>query len=243
MSLTREPMFNVPAVVVAVLAVMLVLHFGREFVSEDTATWWLLALAFIPARYAGLAAELPGGDLASLTSPVTHMLIHGDVSHLAINAAWLLAFGTVLARRMGALRFLAFAIAGGLAAAALFEAMNPRLAAPMVGASGAIAAMMGGVMRFLFNAIDLRLGSLLRENPAAIPRSSIMQALTDRRVIMASAVFIGLNLITMIGVSLIGEAGAIAWEAHLGGYIFGLLTFGAFDRAAHNIVASNFEVE
>ena len=78
--------------------------------------------------------------------------------HLAINSAWFLAFGSVMSRRMGALRFLAFAMCGGIAGALAFLALHPGLLAPVIGASGAVAAMMGGVMRFLFNAIDRHKG-------------------------------------------------------------------------------------
>jgi membrane associated rhomboid family serine protease len=201
--------------------------------SEEQFTWWILALAFIPARYAGMAGELPGGVPAAVTSFVTHMAVHAELIHLVFNSAWLLAFGSVLCARLGALRFLAFSIAGGIAGALLFLLFNRGLAAPVIGASGAIAAMMGGVMRFLFNAIDRREGYLLRNNPAAIPRVSLKGALQDRRIVLASAVFIALNLLAIVGFGKF-SVGAIAWEAHIGGYLFGLLAFSAFDSAMQN---------
>jgi hypothetical protein len=91
---------------------------------------------------------------------------------------------------------------------------NPGLAAPVIGASGAISAMMGGVMRFLFNAIDRREGYLLREQPRSIPRMSLAQSLKDRRIVLASLVFVGVNLLAIVGFGKFGESGAIAWEAH-----------------------------
>jgi membrane associated rhomboid family serine protease len=195
---------------------------------------FLLAMALIPSRYAGFASEIPGGEIAKITSFVTHMLVHADVVHLAVNSAWLLAFGSVLCRRMGALRFLVFSIAGGIAGACLFLVMNPGLAAPVIGASGAIAAMMGGVMRFLFSAIDQGRGYLLREDPAAIPRMDLRAALTDRRIVLSSVVFVLLNLAAIVGFGKLGAVGAIAWEAHLGGYFFGLLAFALFDVASQH---------
>lgn len=239
----REPIFNVPGVVLAILALCVGVHVAGNFMDPETATWFLLMLAFIPARYSGLAADLPGGEIAAFTSPLTHMVTHADSAHLAINAAWLLAFGSILARRVGATRFLAFSIVGGLAGALLFLVMHPGLVAPVVGASGAIAAMMGGVMRFLFNAIDVKRGYLLREAPQLIALTPLGGVFRDRRIVIASLVFLGLNLFALFGFGAFGSAGAIAWEAHVGGYLFGLLCFGAFDTAPQNSSPTPAEVD
>ncbi len=239
----REPVFNVPGAVLAVLGLLIAIHAGRQLLPIEDSTWLLLAMAFIPARYSGMAGDLPGGAMAGVTSVVTHMFAHADIVHLSINGAWLLAFGSVLCRRMGVLRFSLFAVSGGVAGALMFLMMHPGLLAPVVGASGAIAALMGGVMRFLFSAIDRGQGYLLRDEPAAIPRMDLRTALSDRRVVIASAVFVGLNLLAIYGFGAMGTASAIAWEAHLGGYFFGLLGFGLFDTAAQKISPSPPEVE
>ena len=90
-------------------------------------------------------------------------------------------------------------------------------------------------MRFLFNAIDRGEGHLLRQQPCRhSARDAKQEHLQDRRILLASAVFIGINLLAIIGFGKFGAAGAIAWEAHVGGYLFGLLAFGAFDTAAQN---------
>jgi membrane associated rhomboid family serine protease len=239
----RQPIFNVPAAMLALLAVLIAIHVGRQFLDEETGLWWLIALAFIPARYSGLAGELPGGDLASLTSFVTHQFLHADKIHLLVNSAWLLAFGAVIYRRVGLLRFLAFMIASGIAGALLFLLLHPGLMAPVIGASGAIAGLMGGVMRFLFNAIDGGLGPQLREDPAAIPLMPLKTALSDRRIVASSAVFVALNLLAIVGFGALGTASSIAWEAHLGGYFFGLLAFGLFDVASQRVSLSSTNVE
>lgn len=230
---SREPIFNVPGAVLAILAVLISVYVALSMMPEEQFTWWILALAFIPARYAGMADALPGGEPAAVTSFVTHMAVHAEITHLVFNSAWLLAFGSVLCARLGGWRFLAFSIAGGIAGALMFLLFNPALAAPVIGASGAIAAMMGGVMRFLFNAIDRGEGYLLRHNPAAIPRVSVKDALLDRRIVFASVVFIALNLLAMLGFGTFGAV-SIAWEAHVGGYLFGLLAFSHFDIAMQN---------
>ncbi|MFN0218161.1 MAG: rhomboid family intramembrane serine protease [Hyphomicrobium sp.] len=239
----REPIFNVPGSVLAVLAVCAgVLGLAAILPVED-ADRFIISLAFIPARYSG-GVDIPGGDLASVTSFFTHIFTHAGLMHLVINGAWLLAFGSILSRRIGPWRFLAFFLAGGVAGALSFLALNWGAAVPVVGASGAIAALMGAVMRFLFVALDSRQGYLLRENPGAIPAMGLAETLTDRRIVISTALFIAINLLAMIGFGRMdSSAGGIAWEAHLGGYAFGLLAFGAFDVATHNASPSAADVE
>ncbi len=241
---SKEPIFNIPGAVLALVLVFIAVHLGRLYaLSLEDGTWLLYAMAFIPARYAGFAGEIPGGDLASVTSFVSHMFVHADAVHLAVNSAWLLAFGSVLNRRLGAVRFLSFAICGAIAGASAFLLAHPGLAAPVIGASGAVAALMGGVMRFIFNAIDNQQGYLLSENPSVIPRMSVLQALTDRRIVIASLMFVGLNLLAIIGFGSMGTVGSIAWEAHLGGYFFGLFAFALFDIASQKIVRYGEDVQ
>ncbi|HML30735.1 MAG TPA: rhomboid family intramembrane serine protease, partial [Hyphomicrobium sp.] len=67
--------------------------------------------------------------------------------------------------------------------------------------------------------------------PSAIPAVSIRGALRDGRIVLASIVFLAINLLAIIGFGKFGETGAIAWEAHIGGYLFGLFAFGLFDRS------------
>lgn len=229
----REPVFNVPGVVLGVLAVFIVLHVGRYLLPYEDALWWLAVLAFVPARYTVHVGDIPGGVTAAFTSPFTHMLLHEDLMHLSVNALWLLPTGSVLARRLGNVRFLAFAICGGLAGALAFYSANPGVAVPVIGASGAVAALMGGVMRILFSGDDdpREHWKRLQNDPAAVPCLSLGAALTDRRVVIASAVFIAVNLLAFANFGDFAGEGNIAWEAHLGGYFFGLLLFQLFDVA------------
>jgi membrane associated rhomboid family serine protease len=226
----REPILNAPASVLAVISVLALIHAIRSLLSADQDDELLAALAFVPARYDTGGDELPGGGLARLTSLVTHMLLHGDVVHLLINSAWLLVFGTPIARRLGTARFLAFLAFCGACGAATFWLFNPHLNAPMVGASGAISGLMAGVLRFLFNALDLGHAGLMEAGTAPVPRMTVGQLLRDRRALVTIVIWLALNFALVLGVGDIAPPGAIAWEAHLGGFTAGLLTFGYFDR-------------
>lgn len=226
----HEPMFNVQGSVLAVLGLMVAVHLVRLGLSADWDTWLTLALAFIPARYSGFADVLPGGSVASVTSFITHTLVHGDFVHLGLNAAWLVAFGGAVANRVGSVRFLLFFAFCAIAGAATFLVFHPGQMVPMVGASGAISGMMGATMRFLFTAVDGRGLAALREDPRSAPLMSLGTALTDKRVILVTAVFLVANILAVLGLGSVSESG-IAWEAHIGGYFAGLLTFGFFDAA------------
>lgn len=221
-------MFNVPGSVLAVLALMISVHLVRLGLPEAWDTWVTLALAFIPVRYAGFAQELPGGEIASVTSFLTHTLVHGDWVHLGLNATWLVAFGGAVANRVGSLRFLLLFGFCATAGAATFLLFNPGLMLPMVGASGAISGLMGATMRFLFTAVDGRGLAALREDPRSAPLMPLMVAITDKRVVLVTVVFLAANILAVLGLGSVGESG-IAWEAHIGGYFAGLLTFGFFD--------------
>ncbi len=224
----HEPMFNVPSSVLALLGAMVAVHLVRMGLAEDWDTWLTLALAFIPARYAGFAGMLPGGDVAAVTSFLTHAFVHGDWVHLGLNAAWLVAFGGAVANRVGTLRFLLFSAFCAVAGAATFLVFNPEAAVPMIGASGAISGLMGATMRFLFTAVDGHGLAALREDPRSAPLMPLAQALTDKRVVLVTVVFLAANILAVLGLGSVGQSG-IAWEAHIGGYFAGLLTFGFFD--------------
>lgn len=223
-------MFNVPVSVLGLIAVLIGVHMVHVSLPQAWDEWLTIALAFIPARYSGYAEVMPGGMVASVTSFVTYALLHGSFFHLAINAAWLVAFGGAVANRIGALRFLLFSAFCAAAGAVGFLIVNPGLVAPMIGASGAVSGLMGGTMRFLFSALDRGGLHSLRITPRAVPLMPLGQALADRRVLLVTGAFLLANILAVLGLGGV-RAGGIAWEAHLGGYLAGLLTFGFFEPA------------
>jgi membrane associated rhomboid family serine protease len=144
----------------------------------------------------------------------TSMFMHASILHIAGNMLFLWIFGNNVEDSMGPVRFLAFYVIGGLAALALQTAVEPHSVAPTVGASGAIAAVLGGyivlyprarvlavvLIIFLFTVIEL---------PALV-----MLALWFAEQAAFGAV--GLTDPT-------GAGGGVAYFAHVGGFLFGLL--------------------
>ena len=232
---TSEPIFNVPTVVTLTLAVLVLVHAARFWIlTPEQDIQLLLLFSFIPARYdrAVLASESWAmGWGAAIWTFVTYAFLHGSWTHLGFNAVWLLAFGTPIARRFGTLRFLAFfavtAAGGALAHLVVYSGEN----VPMVGASAAISGFMAAAMRFAFQRAG-PLGLIGRGDPAAyrVPALPLTAVLRDVRVLTFLGVWFGLNLLFGIGsLSLDGGEQAIAWQAHIGGFLAGLLAFAAFD--------------
>jgi membrane associated rhomboid family serine protease len=231
----REPIFNVPTAVVATLAVLVLVHLVRDFVlTQKEDAQLLLWFAFIPARYdAAVAAE--AGAIAGLAPRIwtffSYALIHGDWTHLGLNGVWLLAFGTPIARRFGTLRYLALFAVTAAAGAAAHLATSSNAYAPVIGASASISGFMAAAMRFVFQRSG-PLGSIGRNDPQAyrVPALPLTAVLRDPRVLAFLAVWFGLNILFGVGsLSLDGGEQQIAWQAHIGGFLAGLLAFPLFD--------------
>lgn len=225
----REPIFNVPGVVLGLLGIFCAVHLVRWALPAEESTWLTTALAFIPGRFGGFALEMPGGQTAVVTAFVTHLFVHGDITHLVINSAWLLAFGSPVARRTDTLRFLVFFLITGIAGALLYLAVNGAVLILVVGASGAISGLMGAAFRFLFVALAHASGGPIDTHGA--PLMPLAATLRDRRILTAVAGWTVLNVVLALGASGLTEAAGIAWEAHLGGFFAGLLLYGFFERA------------
>jgi len=219
----NEPVFNLPNVVLAMLLLMLAIQVAMTSLLPQAAVLEIyLQAAFIPQRY---AVELSGQGGPYFWSPITYSLLHGGYAHLALNSFWLAAFGSVVARRIGWVRFLAFWLLSALASAALFLAFHWGEQTIMVGASGVVSALMGAAARFAFGDG----GGFRRDQAHLNRRLSVKQSLRNRTVFAFLAAWFGINLATAVGFSFGIADSAIAWEAHVGGFLFGFLAFSLFD--------------
>lgn len=217
----REPVFNLSAVVVALIGLCAAIHLVRaQFMSGEQDFALVLRLAFIPIRYTGGFSP----DAWSFVSPLSYSLLHGSVAHLLVNGVWLAAFGSPLAYRIGAGRFLLFWAVTALGAVALHFALYPQSATPLVGASGAISGMMGAAARFAFR-IDRSAG-----RPAfAGPILAIGQVARSRQAVAFLVVWLAVNVFVGFGFGA-PDDGQIAWEAHIGGMVTGFFAIRFFDR-------------
>jgi membrane associated rhomboid family serine protease len=230
----RERMLNVPAVVVALLAVFGVVQALLTWVlTPDQTTEFLLLFAFIPARYdPSVLPDIawPGGLAADIWTFITYALIHADLTHLLFNAVWFLAFGSPVAQRFGSLRFLAFMVVTAAAGAGVHLVTHFGELLPMVGASAAISGAMAAATRFAFQR-GAPIGLWRdREAISRIPAVPLAESLRDPRVLAFLLVWFGVNILFgVLPMGMGGVAQAIAWQAHIGGFLAGLLAFAAFD--------------
>ncbi len=225
---------NAPLVVILSVAAFIAVHVWRGSITEDEELLLLLTYAFIPARYLtgaeALYVKFPGGTAANVWTFATYSMLHADWLHLAVNSFWMLAFGSVVARRFGAIRFIVFSLVCAVAGAALHLGVYWGEMVPVIGASAAISGQMAGAVRFIFSRPS-NLFQASRMHPHHMRAESLSQVFSNPRALAFLGVWIGINLLFGVSNSFIpGVEGQVAWEAHLGGFLAGLLLFGLFDR-------------
>jgi len=200
---TRHPS-RIPVVTTAIIAVNAVV-FLLELLSGD---------AFI-ARWAMVPHDISSGH--HLETILTGMFMHASWSHIIGNMIFLWAFGPELEDAMGGTGYLVFYLLGGVAAAFAQVALDPGSTVPNLGASGAIAAVMGGFM-------------------VTYPRDRIRTLVffgyfVDVAFIPA-ALLIGVWFLTQLvslGTVAESDTGGVAYMAHIGGLLFGVVTARLFE--------------
>jgi membrane associated rhomboid family serine protease len=232
----REPIFNIPASLVAVVAVLAVIHVVRVYLLTDIQDEQVLRLfAFDPARYdSSLLANrfALGGTAADIWTFVTYALLHADIMHIGFNVLWLLPFGAALARRFGGARFVLFLAVTAIGGALAHLIAHQGEQVPMIGASASVSGAMAGAMRFAFQRNGpIGLWRNGEESAYRVPAIPLSGMLRDGRVLAFLAVWFGTNILFGMGtVTIAGEPGqAVAWQAHIGGFLAGLLLFSWFD--------------
>jgi membrane associated rhomboid family serine protease len=163
----------------------------------------------------GMAPSQPSTYLTILTS----MFMHGGILHLGGNMLFLWIFGNNVEDSMGPVKFILFYLVGGVAALALQTAVQPSSTVPTIGASGAIAAVLGGYIVLYPRARVLTVVFIIffftiLELPAVVMLGIWF---------VEQALFSIYNLSSPTG----GGGGGVAYFAHIGGFVFGLLAIRA----------------
>jgi len=224
----RVPAFNLPPVILASLGLLIVVFAIQNLPwwSDDTLNWLYFTFSFIPARYAfPLSQQGPEW----LWTPVTYSLLHGGIEHIVFNGLWLMVFAAPVARRIGAARYVIFWVLSAAASAFLHAAIYWGDQSLLIGASGVVSGMMGAACRFAFPAMDGRRVGMRQAH--LNPRLSIPASLRSRTVVAYIVMWIVGNALVAFGITIVGDsAQPVAWDAHIGGFLFGFLLFSLFDR-------------
>jgi membrane associated rhomboid family serine protease len=198
---TRMPVVTGSLIAINVVAFLLELSGGDEFIK---------AWSLVPAEI------VHGHHLVTL---LTSMFMHGSWSHILGNMVFLWAFGPEIEDAMGRGRYLIFYLLGGLAASAAQIIAAPTSTVPNLGASGAIAAVMG---------------AFLVTFPRDRIRSLLFFIIFIRVTYIPAALLIGFwFLLQFLNLGQVAhQTGGVAYAAHVGGFIFGSVMARLFERGA-----------
>jgi membrane associated rhomboid family serine protease len=229
----RQPLATLVLVGLNVLAWVFVQGLGNtEPLARSICT-----MGLIPGELLGLTApgtEVPVtrnlacvlGGQSALYTPLTSMFLHGSWLHIIANMWFLWIFGDNVEDAMGRGRFVLFYLICGLAAAAAQTTADPDSVIPMVGASGAIGGVMGGYARLY---------------PRAHVHTLLILGFYVTTVAVPAVYMLGFWFLIQFlsGLPALGSTtGGVAFWAHVGGFLCGILLVGWFRRpeylAAHN---------
>jgi membrane associated rhomboid family serine protease len=203
-----------PVITFMLIATNCAVFLFQDSLSVDELELLLRQFALIPARY---TEAFPSGDTgldaADILPFFSMMFLHGGWLHLILNMWTLWLFGPTVEDRLGLGRYLAFYLFCGVAASLAHVVLNPTSIVPALGASGAIAGIMGCYMRLFPLARVVVVVPVL-----FIPLFFEVHAF----------VFIGLWFLLQVLQSLIellqpSSSGGVAWGAHVGGFVAGLM--------------------
>jgi rhomboid family protein len=199
------------AVNLAIFFYQAALYFGAANLDPRASAEFVLEFGLVPCRLAGICGspiEFPPPALTVLSS----MFLHGGVLHVAVNMLYLWIFGNNVEDTLGHGRFLAFYLLAGVVAALAQTASHPDSVVPMVGASGAVAGVLGAYV-------------------VLFPRATILTLLVIgffiRLVHMPALIVLGFWFVVQFVSGLfarsVGDAsGGVAWFAHIGGFLSGM---------------------
>jgi len=148
---------------------------------------------------------------------LTSMFLHGSLLHLAGNMLFLWIFGNNIEDSMNRLVFVVFYVLGGLAALGLQVAMDPNSAIPTVGASGAIAAVLGAYARLYPHARVVTVVFII-----------IFFTIVTLPALLVLGLWFLLQLLPAFSEPVSNTGGGVAYFAHIGGFLFGVLTIKLF---------------
>lgn len=207
---------NFPVVNITLIAVNVAVFLFEQILPPQTLQTLLWNLGMVPARLS-LSSPL------SWISLITSVFLHGSWFHLLSNMWTLFIFGDNVEDRMGHGRYLLYYLLSG-AAAGLAQAVFLHSSSPTIGASGAIAGVLGAYFIFY---------------PAARVVTLIPIFIFPWFINIPAFIYLGIWFVSQLSSGLmslgaVGDFGGIAWWAHIGGFVFGFITAGLFVRRVKN---------
>jgi membrane associated rhomboid family serine protease len=199
------PSWRTPYVTLGLIALNLAVYLYQFVLSQPAELLFILDYGLLPGWLTGLGQPSPPpGFLPRPLTLVSAMFLHGGLWHLAGNMLYLWIFGRNLEDALGPARYLAFYLLGGLAASLAFVASAPQDMVPMIGASGAVAAVLGAYL-------------------VLFPRAKVLVLFWFLFLVQLVRVPAVLLLAIWFLLQVLGLGGSeVAWMAHIGRFVAGL---------------------
>ena len=218
------PTRRTPLLTIAIVAINVIVYFFVErglWELGDHGNAAVTDYGAIPVELTE-GEEVGGGDQPpSWLTPFTSMFMHGSLLHLGGNMLFLWIFGNNIEDSMGRLTFVAFYLLGGFAALGLHVLSDPDSVVPTVGASGAIAGVLGAYARLYPRARVVTVVFII-----------IIFTVVTLPALLVLGVWFLLQLLPAFSEPS-GAGGGVAYFAHIGGFVFGLLAIKLFANNVH----------
>ncbi|UCG63291.1 MAG: rhomboid family intramembrane serine protease [Candidatus Zixiibacteriota bacterium] len=203
------PTYRKPYLTVALIVANSLIFLVSYLQGPQGFRYLVYQFGYIPFELVHGVEITPQLAASTYLTPFTSMFMHGGWMHLIGNMLFLWIYGNNVEDYFGPVKFIFFYVLSGLAAVALYTAFGPNSDIPLVGASGAIAGLMGAYM-------------------VLHPRARITVLIIFffiQFVVLPAKVVLGIWFIIQLFMSFVGSStgGGVAWMAHVGGFVFGYL--------------------
>ena len=223
----NNPTSRTPVITRVIIAVCILVFLYQIGLSERLERLFIFSYGAVPALITG--AEIRPGyffDIPDKATLITSVFMHGGLLHLGGNMLYLWIFGDNVEDSMGPVRFLLFYLACGVAATLTHIAIDPTSVTPLVGASGAIAGVLAAYLMLYPHAeVRVMIVILIFVRWASFPAVAVLAGWLIIQFLSAPA-------------SLGGDVGGVAYFAHIGGFVAGLILTPFMRRSGHPIFPS-----
>ncbi|NLL61291.1 MAG: rhomboid family intramembrane serine protease [Candidatus Atribacteria bacterium] len=206
------PTKRVPIITIIIILLNCLVYFYQFFMIKDL-HYFVYSYGLIPYEITKGVSLVPSVSTPIQLTVFSSMFMHGSLVHLAGNMLYLWIFGNNVEDFLGKLRFIIFYVLSGIFAALGQIIVSPNSTVPMIGSSGAIAGVLGAYL-ILF--------------PRARITTLVFFGFFIRLVKLPAIFFLGLWIIYqflygLTEVSLSGGGAGVAWFAHIGGFVGGII--------------------
>jgi membrane associated rhomboid family serine protease len=208
----ENPTRRFPVITILIIALNIAVFFYQAL-SPHGLDYYVKRMGVVPYEITHFSSLAPGSRLSPWLTLFAAMFLHGSLFHLLGNMLFLWIFGNNVEDFLGSFRFIFFYLICGLGAGFTQIIFSPHSRVPMIGASGAIAGVLGAYF-ILF--------------PAAKVMTLVFLFVFIRVIPIPAAYVLGFWFLAQV--LNIGLGGGVAWFAHIGGFLIGILLVKIYGR-------------